>query len=63
MFNNLSVKYCSVFSARLLSLSVDIEYNQCLINTNVVVNLVAGDVWEYEDELTGTLSERVKIWD
>ena len=31
--------------------------------TDVVVNSVADDVWGSEDELTGTLSEKVDSWD
>ena len=31
--------------------------------TDVVVNLKADDVWGYEDELTGALSEKIDIWD
>ena len=29
----------------------------------VVIYLIADDVWESEDELTGALSEEVEIWD
>ena len=31
--------------------------------TDVVVNLIAEDVLDYEYELTGALSEKVEIWD
>ena len=31
--------------------------------TGVVVDLVADDVWGYEDELTGKLSDKVESWD
>ena len=31
--------------------------------TDVVVNLMDDDVWGYEDELTGVLSENVGSWD
>ena len=31
--------------------------------TDVVVNLIADDVWGYEDELTGALSDKVESWD
>ena len=31
--------------------------------TYVVVNLIADDVWGFEDELTGALSDKVNIWD
>ena len=30
--------------------------------TDVVVNSIADDVWGYEDELTGVLSDKVDIW-
>ena len=30
---------------------------------DVVVNLIADDVWGCEDELTGVLSDRVESWD
>ena len=31
--------------------------------TDVVVILIADDVWGSEDELTGILSDKVEIWD
>ena len=31
--------------------------------TDVVVNLIAEDVWDPEDELTGALIYEVDIWD
>ena len=31
--------------------------------TDVVVDLIADDVWVSEDELTGALSDKVYIWD
>ena len=31
--------------------------------TDVFVNLIAGDVLDYEDELTGALIDKVDIWD
>ena len=31
--------------------------------TDVVVNLVADDVWGYKDELIGALSDEVESWD
>ena len=31
--------------------------------TDVVVNLIAEDVWDSEDELTGALSWEVESWD
>ena len=30
---------------------------------DVVVNLIADDVWGYEDDLTGALSDEVNSWD
>ena len=30
--------------------------------TDVVVNSIADDVWGYEDELTGVLTEKVESW-
>ena len=30
--------------------------------TYVVVNLIADDVWGYEDEITGALSEELESW-
>ena len=31
--------------------------------TDVVVNSISEDVWDPEDELTGTLSGKVESWD
>ena len=31
--------------------------------TEIVVNSIADDVWNYEDELTGALSDEVESWD
>ena len=31
--------------------------------TGVVVNSIADDVWDSEDELTDALSEKVESWD
>ena len=31
--------------------------------TDVAVNSIADDVWGYEDELTGVLSDEVENWD
>ena len=31
--------------------------------TDIVINLIAGDVWGSEDELTGALSDEVESWD
>ena len=31
--------------------------------TDVVVNLIADDVWGSEDEKTGVLSDKFEIWD
>ena len=31
--------------------------------TDVVVNLIANDVWGYEDELTDVFSEKFESWD
>ena len=31
--------------------------------TDVVVNLIAEDVWDSEDELTGDLIDKVESWD
>ena len=30
--------------------------------TDVFVNLIADDVWGYEDELTGALNDEVESW-
>ena len=36
----------------------------CLIEgTDVVVNSIDDDVWEYEDERTGALNDGVESWD
>ena len=32
------------------------------VGTDVVVDLIADDVWGYEDELTGALSDKVDSW-
>ena len=44
------------------------EYKTCFLclsvaeGTDVVVNLIADDVWGSEDELTGALSDKFESW-